>query len=262
MNASTMPRFWIKDELLLAMNLYCKLPFGRMHARNPDIIALSSLLGRTPSSLAMKLVNLASLDPVHQARGVSGLKGVAALDREVWSAFEQDWDGMAFASEQLLAERRGVGLVESAEIAEVDLPRQGKERERMVRQRVNQNFFRSTVLAAYNGKCCVTSISATELLVASHVVPWAVDVHNRMNPRNGLCLNALHDKAFDRGLMTLSDDYAVMLSPKLLKLEGDSTAVTDMLLRYEGHTIALPKKYQPSLDFVRWHRANCFIAAA
>ena len=58
-----MKRGWTRDELLVAFNLYCKTPFGRLHQRNPEIIRLASALGRTPSALAMKLVNFASLDP-------------------------------------------------------------------------------------------------------------------------------------------------------------------------------------------------------
>lgn len=60
---------WSRDELIVAMNLYCKLPFGQLDHKIPIIIEVSQKLGRTPSSLAMKLVNFASLDPTLQARG-------------------------------------------------------------------------------------------------------------------------------------------------------------------------------------------------
>ena len=68
------------------MYLYCQLPYGRLHARTPEIIALAARLGRTPSSVAMKLVNFASLDPIQQQRGRVGLKGASAGDRAMWAA--------------------------------------------------------------------------------------------------------------------------------------------------------------------------------
>lgn len=96
-------RLWSKDELVVAMNLYCKLPFGQLDHRNPVIIKLADKLDRTPSSVSMKLCNFASLDPVHQARGVKGLSGVSLADREVWAEFNRDWDSLAFESEKRLA---------------------------------------------------------------------------------------------------------------------------------------------------------------
>jgi len=68
--------------------------------------------------------------------------------------------------------------------------------------------------------------SIPELLIASHIIPWARDDKNRMNPANGLCLNALHDKAFDKGLITITPDFVVRISDRFLgvltktKLEG------------------------------------------
>jgi hypothetical protein len=59
---------------------YFALPFGQMHTRNPGVIQLARLLGRTPLSVAMKLVNLASLDPGHQARGNRGLANDTLAD--------------------------------------------------------------------------------------------------------------------------------------------------------------------------------------
>ena len=55
---------WTREQLLVAFNLYCQLPFGKLHSRNPDIIRLAEMIGRNPGALAMKLVNIASLDPV------------------------------------------------------------------------------------------------------------------------------------------------------------------------------------------------------
>ncbi len=56
--------YWSREQLLIAFNLYCQMPFGKMHSKNPDIIRFADLIGRTPSALAMKLTNIASLGRV------------------------------------------------------------------------------------------------------------------------------------------------------------------------------------------------------
>ena len=81
---------WSHDELVMACGLYFTLPFGQIHSRNPKIVEVANLLGRTPSSLAMKLVNFASLDPAHQARGVKGLAGHSRGDERVWIEFRDN----------------------------------------------------------------------------------------------------------------------------------------------------------------------------
>ena len=248
---------WSRDELIVAMNLYCKLPFGQLHHRNPVIIALAGKLGRTPGSVAMKLCNLASLDPVQQARGISGLTGASAGDRAVWEEFNKDWDRLAFESERLLAKLRGEPVEAEAGIREDELPREGLERERVVRQRVNQRFFRAAVLAAYGSRCCITNLAVQDLLIASHIVPWAKDAANRVNPRNGLCLNALHDCAFDRGFITLSEHLKVEVSP-LLKTIPSEPVTRRLLLDYDGTGIRLPERFLPDGDLLDWHRRNVF----
>src|SRR2546423_731155 len=79
----------------------------------------------------------------------------------------------------------------------------------MVRVRVNQHFFRAALFAAYDYKCCINGLAVPELLVASHIVPWASNAKQRMNPRNSLCLNALHDRVFDRRLMFSDHDLEI-----------------------------------------------------
>ena len=95
------PRRWTRDELLLAMHLYCRIPFGRQHAHAPEVVELAAALGRTPASVAMKLNNLTSLDPEERARGVKGLSGASDLDRQVWAEFQARWDDLATESETL-----------------------------------------------------------------------------------------------------------------------------------------------------------------
>jgi len=94
-------------------------------------------------------------------------------------------------------------------------------------------------------------------LTASHIVPWSSDKENRLNPSNGLCLSAIHDKAFDRGLITLSDDYEVMLSEQLKR--NNDAFIAQIFLPLEGRSIEIPEKFIPSIAFLARHRSEIFV---
>src|SRR5215469_13496078 len=158
-------RDWGREEHILAFNLYCKIPFGRQHSRASEIVDLAKILGRSASSVALKLNNFSRLDPELQARGIKGMAHGAKGEIEVWKEFEADPEALAFESERLLARFSHRSLEEIAEIDERELPKEGLERERLVRVRVNQHFFRATVLSAYDRKCCITGLAVPELLV-------------------------------------------------------------------------------------------------
>ncbi len=250
-------RLWTREELILAINLYCKLPYGQLHERNPEIIALAKLLGRTPGGLGWKLNNFASLDPSHQARGIKGAANAAKLDRVIWDEFYEDWEARIFESERLLADFQQTTVEQLNNIPEEELPREGKERERMVRVRVNQNLFRKMVLGSYNNTCCITGLQQPELLVASHIRRWADDPANRMNPSNGLALNALHDRAFEAGLIGITSEYRVALCKSLKKSKDEG--VLQHFLPYEGVALRLPKRFLPDLEFLRGHWEGRFL---
>lgn len=237
---------WTKDELIMAINLYCKTPFGKIHIRNKDIIHLAQLLNRSVGSVSFKLANFASIDPSLPRKGASN---VSKLDVEVWNEFFDNWDEMSFKSEQLIQQAE----VKLDDEKVVDMP-EGLTRERVVKARVNQCFFRQTIIASY-GSCCITGLSIPELLIASHIIPWSIDEKNRTNPRNGLCLNALHDKAFDSGLITISEDFRVLASSRLTACEYRNTR---MLLDYIGSKIQLPNRFMPDQKFLQYHRENLF----
>jgi putative restriction endonuclease len=247
-------RPWTRDELLAAINLYCKTPFGRIHIRNPEIIALAKLFGRTPGSVSYKLANFASIDENLDRKGASN---VSNLDRAVWAEFFADWDGMVFESERRMAELRGTSLEAEAALEkeeDIVIP-EGKTREAVVRQRVNQGFFRRTVVSSYDGACCITGLAVPELLVGSHIVPWAADAGNRTNPRNGLCLNVLHDKAFDRGLIAVDEGNRVVVSSRVRKLGVEQARA---VLEVEGAVLRMPRRFLPDPGLLAWHREHVF----
>ena len=190
---------------------------------------------------------------LHKKRKIAGASHGSKLDAEVWNSFSRDWDGLAFESERLLAERSRTNVESSAEIDTSDLPPPGKERQAMVRVRVNQAFFRKAVLAAYDYRCCITGLGVQELLVASHIVPWSRDVANRVNPRNGLLLNALHDRAFDLAFLTITPKFVVKVSPGLLKKSRDGSPAAALLAESEGFPMRLPQKFVPDAAFLRYH---------
>jgi putative restriction endonuclease len=248
---------WTREELIVAFNLYCKIPFGRIHNRNPEIISLADALGRTPSAVSYKLANFARLDPALQARGIQGAGHGSKSEEEVWKEFHGNWEALAYESESLLARMKGVSIERSARVDISDVFMEGKERESVVRVRVNQNFFRLAVLTAYDYRCCVSGIAVTELLNASHIVPWAADAANRVNPRNGLCLNALLDRAFDRGLITVTPEYHVRISASLTRTDN-LDPLQETILRYHGQKIHAPGRFAPEPTFLLYHNNQVF----
>ena len=248
---------WTREELILAFNLYFKIPFGKIDDRTPEIISLAKIIGRTPSAVALKLANFARLDPVLKKRGIAGASHGSKLDIVVWEEFNGDLEKLSFESEVLLAEKMGKRVEEVSGIYVLDLHKEGKEREALVKRRVNQSFFRKTILAAYSIRCCITGLSISSLLTASHIIPWSEDEANRMNPRNGLCLNALHDRAFDKGWITVTPDFSVIVSPKIKKMSNDK-AISDLLLKYDGLHILEPKRFVPDPRFLEYHNDVVF----
>ena len=247
---------WTREQLLVAFDLYCRLPFGRLHSRNPEIVEVANAIGRTPSALAMKLVNIASLDPAITSTGRRGLNRASSNDRAMWEEMQSDWE--RFAVECQSAVRTlvdtGNGDAEGDE-GDDEFPL-GEDRLVRAKMRAGQTFFRAAVLSAYDSRCCVTGLSIPTLLVASHIVPWRVDVQNRANPRNGLLLSALHDKAFDAGLLTISEEMTVQVSGDHMR--GADRYFSEAIGRFDGQRISLPEKFAPHPDFLDYHRRHIF----
>ncbi len=247
---------WTKEETIIAFNVYCKIPFKSSSKTNPTIIKYANIIGRSPSALNMKVGNFGRLDPELKKQGIVGLTNGGKLEEVVWNEFHGNWDKLAFESERLIAEFQQKTIEESAGIDLSDIPL-GKERERIVKTRVNQSFFRSVVLSSYNQKCCITGLSIPDFLVASHIIPWKKDEKNRLNPQNGLCLNSIHDRAFDQGFMTITTDYKIIIS-KYFNDYTTEKAVKDLFLKYDKQSIILPDRFLPAKEFLEWHYYELF----
>lgn len=248
---------WTKEQTIIAFNLYCKIPFQKASSTNPDIVKVAKIIGRSPNSVKMKIGNFGSFDPELKKKGIVGLSNASALDKEVWDEFNGDWDNLAFESERLIAKFSHKNIEESVGIDLSDLPN-GGTKERLVKTRVNQNFFRQTILSAYNNTCCVTGINISDLLIASHIIPWSKREDVRMNPHNGLCLNALHDKAFDRGLITVLPNFTLRISKKIDQ-ECEKEVAKIWFKNFSNKQVILPERFKPDVEFLQYHNDNIFI---
>lgn len=235
-------RNWTRNETLVALNLYCRTSFGRLHARNPEIIQIARALDRTPSALAMKCCNLAAFDSALQSRGITGLRKASQLDAEIWNEFTSDPESLGFESEQAYAELLHEELRTSDTVEWENV--QGLETEVVTRVRVNQHFFRSMILAGYESKCAICALPFAPLLVASHIVPWSVDKTLRMNPQNGVCLCSIHDRAFDAGLLVINPDYRIDIHPDIRRESGVDIVKT-YFLQFTGKSIRIPNRWPP-----------------
>lgn len=249
---------WTRDELILAFNLYWKLPFGKMHSHTPEIIQLANIIGRTADAVAIRLTNFAHVDPYHQQRGVSGMSGGRKQVEPIWNEFFNDKEKLIFESERILAEKENLSLeTKFAEILYDTKNLSGETKIREVKTRVNQNFFRQVVLVNYSGKCAISGIDIPDLLVASHIIPWSMNEEERLNPENGICLSPLYDRAFDKGFIGINDKFEIIVSASLKKKEKENY-YPQYFSHLSGTKLFLPKKYLPKKDFLQYHMDSVF----
>jgi putative restriction endonuclease len=258
-------RKWTRDELLVALNIYRKLPFGKLDARNPVVKEVAARLQRSSNSVAMKLCNFASLDPLLKARGIRGLEGASNLDRQIWGEFQEHPLEVSSQSEAALRT-----LIRAPESDEIDVekdrgikivPPSGPTEQMMnVKVRRSQQFFRQMILNAFDSRCCITGLPVRELLVASHILPWSKFPAERLNPENGLCLSRTHDGAFDAGLIAFDDQCRMVLSRRIKKWLPQK-AVQENFENYEGAALTIPEDaIPPRPEFLQFHRENIFAA--
>lgn len=246
---------WTREETIVAFKVYCNIPFKDSRASHPEIIKYANIIGRSPSALNMKVGNFGRLDPELRKRGITGLSNGGKLEQVIWDEFHSNWDELAFESERLISQFLNKSVAEINEIDLSNLP-VGRDVERTVKTRVNQTFFRRSVLSAYNQKCCITGIQIPDLLVASHIIPWRFN-EQRTNPKNGLCLNSMHNQAFDQGFITLMSNFEVKISDVIYE-HPENKSISDFFLKYKGQKISLPDKFFSSQEFLEFHRSKIF----
>jgi len=239
---------WTREETMLAFELYCIIPAGQDTIHNENIINLSKIIGHSVNSVKLKLQNFKSYDPSYTQNGRIGLSHGSKLDEEICLEFFQNWDKLIVETNDI-KKRLGFSNLNEKKINEVAIP-VGYDKVRMRKERIGQIFFRQTLLAIYNNKCCFTGIDNPELLKASHIKPWAEsnNINEKTNPRNGLLLNALHDIAFDKGYITISFDYKIIVSKELL-----TETNKNYFAMINGQEMLLPSKFLPDKKFIEYH---------
>ena len=252
---TNMRSIWTRDELILALDLYFRLPFGRLNRTTPEVVELANLIGRTNNSVALRLVNFAACDPVIIESGRTGMPGGLTICKPIWDEFSENKENLFFEAQQIKAKLLHSSVEKLVGISNKDLV--GKDKQTIVKQRVNQYAFRSMILNLYEKRCAITGINIPELLIASHIIPWAENQKERLNPENGLCLSALYDRAFDQGFIGFDNQYRVLISDKL-KAYSSELYYEKHFASIKGQTITLPEYHRPNKLFLEWHRDCIF----
>ena len=174
-----------------------------------------------------------------------------------YAQYEQE----VIVADGIVAQERNPRTISTKLIAHFDITKEGEDKISLTKQRKGQDYFRRMILANYGGRCALTGIDIPQLLLASHIIPWADKSHkkDRLNPCNGICLSALYDKAFDQGLITISpDDYSVVLSSVLR--ENETKEYFDKHFGcIKGQKLTMPAEYLPNRDFLAYHRDKVFV---
>ena len=267
---------WDSEEITLALGLYLITPYTRIDKKDPRAVMLGSLLGRTGGSVAMKLANLAALDPEVAKRGRKGFGNGSQVDRRVWDDFFDPATGLIATArlrdqiEEIAQARRlsldfldaEVGSTSAAgahqAVAAGTLLKTPPERvlmridgvDRLVtrKERVHQNFFRRAVLANCDMQCAVTHLSEPSLLEAAHILPWSEYPDTRLEVGNGLALNSLLHAAYDQNLLGITGDGVVEVTEELLDGAGDFRKFFSRISRHQIDTSKM--KQPPRADFL------------
>ena len=231
---------WTREQLDIVLELYAITPFGRIHNKNPEIMRVSDQIGRTASAVALKMANYASLDPTIQR---SGMKNTSTLDRVAWAEFFDKALRFDYSNHSEFSEGEQSKF-------DIEIDAEGRDVVSIGTSRRGQQFFRRLVLASYNERCAITNIEQRELLVASHIVPWAQDKTRRLDPTNGICLCSLFDVAFDSGVVAVSDDLKVLISERVS--EADANKLRSIALP----KLRLPSRFRPDISLFSEHRSR------
>jgi putative restriction endonuclease len=247
---------WTREELILAFDLYCRIPFKKTKANNPGVIELAHVLKRSPASIARKLGNFGSLDPELRKQKVSGLLHTSKLDRKIWEEFHNDWNQLVTEVKFLKDELGSKVIRQNKTEMDITPPTGPSEKITTQKSRIHQTFFRQAILSNYENTCCITGLKIEECLVASHIIPWSVSENDRTDPRNGLCLSATFDRLFDRGLIAITNKFRVAVSSRLLTSRDKK--IKNMICVYNDKAIIKPQKFLPLTSNLEWHQQNVY----
>lgn len=248
---------WSWEETLMAFALY-KIIGASPSKKDPDVIALANALDRTVDSVCRKISNISAKDKNRIAMGRKGSENGSRYDRIVWEKYEELGDELLSDSLNLLT-KTTKGHGPSGRLVEYSMIdfREGSEASVVAKRRINQDYFRRNLLKNYSKKCCMTGLNIEAMLVASHIKPWSKSdpKTERLAASNGLLLNAFHDRAFDKGLITIDRSHIVRVSKKVKK----TPEAEQYLWSFDGQPITLPTIHPPAKEFIDYHNDLIFL---
>lgn len=243
---------WREADITVAYALYCVTPLNKINPSNKVIRQVAEILELPIGSLVLRMRNFQFLDPSVTGEGKKGMSHVAKMDKEIFAKFQNDWGELATKAEEIV----GLALFDVTPDKGAKPISSLTEKGKVNRERA---FFRASVFASYENQCCITGLTLPTLLVASHIKPYSKcrTSSDRTDPHNGLLLNTLHDKAFDRGLITVTKDYRIWVS-KIIKENAFDDFTKTYLAGLEGKKIILPRNFIPDADCLEYHNDVIF----
>ncbi len=213
---------------------------------------MAEILELPIGSLVLRMRNFQFLDPGVSGEGKKGMSHVAKMDKQIFEEFQNDWGSLGALAEETV----GLALFDATPEKGAKPISSLTEKNKVSRER---HFFRASVFASYENKCCITGLTLPTLLVASHIRPYSKcrTSSDRTDPHNGLLLNTFHDKAFDQGLITVTKDYKIWVSQKVKDYADDSFTKT-CLVELEGQQIVLPRNFLPAAECLEYHNDVIF----
>ena len=196
-------------------------------------------------------------NPKQRSYPLKSFCSAALKSLKKYAQYEQD----VKMADMIVAQETNPRKISSKLIAHFDIEKEGKDIISKTKLRKGQDYFRRMILANYGGRCALTGIDIPQLLLASHIIPWADKSHekDRLNPCNGICFSALYDKAFDKGLITVSpDDFTVILSSALREYETEEYYDKHFGC-IENQRITMPIEHKPNRDFLAYHKEHVFM---
>lgn len=196
-------------------------------------------------------------DPRQKSYPLKGFCSAALRSLIKYAEYNQE----ILDADKIVSQERNPQIISNKLITHFDLTREGEDAISLTKQRKGQDYFRRMILSNYSHRCAITGIDIPQLLLASHIIPWSDTSHkeDRLNPENGILLSALYDKAFDKGLITVSpDDYTIRLSSALQEYETQ-IYYYKYFGSIKGKRITLPTEYKPNKDFLAYHRDHVFL---
>lgn len=241
---------WSREQEIVALYMYCLIPFNKVSGTNPYIVKMAKIIGRpNANSLKAKIGNFGKYDTNLAA---VGLGHSSHLDEDIWNEYNGRWQELEVDALKLIEDFQKSNNEIQTEIPFIP---SGKEREVVIKQRSNQYLFRNMVLSAYNNTCCITGLARPELVEACHIMDWTEDEINRINPCNGLAMNVLFHRAYDKLFIGINTDLKVIISDRLY--DGlhsiEKIKTYEYFKQYNGIKIMLPNKFKPNLEFIDKH---------